>query len=111
MRTGWVFTRSMRNNARVHMLASLNRAIRTIPYPVTGLDFDNGSEFINHEVIDWAGTRSIYFTRSRPYRKNDQATIESKNNHLVRYYAFYWRYNTPAELRLLTSSGTSSAPA
>ncbi len=36
----------------------------------------------------------IFFTRSRPYKKNDQATIESKNNHLVRKYAFYYRYDT-----------------
>ena len=36
----------------------------------------------------------IFFTRSRPYKKNDQATIESKNNHLVRKYGFYYRYDT-----------------
>ena len=43
----------------------------------------------------------IFFTRSRPYKKNDQATIESKNNHLVRRYGFYFRYDTPLELDLL----------
>ncbi len=61
------------------------------------MDFDNGTEFLNKAVIGWAGERGIYFTRSRPYRKNDQATIESKNNHLVRKYGFYYRYHTPAE--------------
>ncbi len=101
MRTGWVFTRSMRNNANVHVLAALSKAIETIPFEVTGLDFDNGSEFINHGVIDWAAGRKIFFTRSRPYKKNDQATIESKNNHLVRRYGFYWRYDTPEALMLL----------
>tara|TARA_R110002051_G_scaffold108532_1_gene181245 strand:+ start:9975 stop:10757 length:783 start_codon:yes stop_codon:yes gene_type:complete len=101
MRTGWVFTRSMRNNAHVHVLAALGRAIETIPFEVTGLDFDNGSEFINHGVIDWAADRKIFFTRSRRYKKNDQATIESKNNHLVRRYGFYWRYDTAEELGLL----------
>jgi hypothetical protein len=101
MRTGWVFTRSMRNNAHVHVLAALSQAIETIPFEVTGLDFDNGSEFINHDVIGWAAGRKIFFTRSRPYKKNDQATIESKNNHLVRRYGFYWRYDTPEALALL----------
>ncbi len=43
----------------------------------------------------------IFFTRSRPYKKNDQATIESKNNHLVRKYAFYYRYDTPEERAVL----------
>src|SRR5699024_11275275 len=44
----------------------------------------NGSEFLNHGVVGWAGDLGIYFTRGRPYTKNDQATIESKNGHLVR---------------------------
>jgi hypothetical protein len=98
---GWVFTRSMRNNAHVHILAALKAGVTQIPYEVTGLDFDNGSEFLNHPVVTWAGDRGIYFTRSRPYKKNDQATIESKNNHLVRKYGFYYRYDTPEELRVL----------
>lgn len=101
MRTGWVFTRSIRNNAHVHVLSALQQSVEIIPFEVTGLDFDNGGEFINYDVIDWAADRKIFFTRSRPYKKNDQATIESKNNHLVRRYGFYWRYDTPEELLLL----------
>lgn len=99
--TGWVFTRSIRNNAHVHILAALKAGVTVIPFEVTGLDFDNGSEFLNHAVVGWAGDRGIYFTRSRPYKKNDQATIESKNNHLVRKYGFYYRYDTADELRVL----------
>jgi len=101
MITSWVHTRSMRNNAHIHIRAALDRAIEAIPIKVTGLDFDNGSEFINHDVIGWARDLDIYFTRSRPYKKNDQATIESKNNHLVRRYGFYWRYDTKETLVLL----------
>ena len=56
---------------------------------------------MNHAVIEWAVGLSIFFTRSRPYKKNDQATIESKNNHLVRRHGFYWRYDTADELTLL----------
>jgi hypothetical protein len=101
MRTGWVVTRSTRNNAHLNVLAALQHAVEHVPFEVTGLDFDNGGEFINHDVIGWAADRKIFFTRSRPYRKNDQATIESKNNHLVRRYAFHWRYDTPEALTLL----------
>ncbi|OWM36870.1 hypothetical protein [Corynebacterium diphtheriae] len=43
----------------------------------------------------------MYFTRSRPYRKNDQAYIESKNNHAVRKYGFHYRYDTEEEHRVL----------
>lgn len=99
--TGWVFTVSVRNNANVHILSALKKAVEAVPFEVTGLDFDNGSEFLNHAVIGWAGERGIYFTRSRPYKKNDQATIESKNNHLVRRYAFYYRYDTAPERAVL----------
>ena len=95
--TGWVFTRSVRNNAHVHILGALKAGVEEVPFEVTGLDFDNGTEFLNKAVIKWAGEREIFFTRSRPYKKNDQATIESKNNHLVRKYSFYYRYDTVAE--------------
>ncbi len=98
---GWVFTRSIRNNAHAHVLGVLKRADQEVPFGIVGLDFDNGSEFLNHDVVNWAGQRGIYFTRSRPYQKNDQATVESKNNHLVRRNAFYYRYDTAAELRVL----------
>ena len=101
MHTGWVFTRSIRNNATVHILSALHSAVEQVPFEVIGLDFDNGSEFLNHDVINWAADRQIFFTRSRPYKKNDQATIESKNNHLVRRYGFYYRYDTTAERRAL----------
>ena len=99
--TGWVFTRAIRNNARAHMLPTFDAFVQAVPFQVTGIDCDNGSEFINHDLIDWAGQRAVFFTRSRPYKKNDQATIESKNNHLVRRYGFYHRYDTPTELDLL----------
>jgi len=56
----------------------MKAAVDEIPYEVTGLDFDNGTEFLNKAVIKWAGEMEIFFTRSRPYKKNDQATIESK---------------------------------
>ncbi len=101
MRIGWVFTRSVRNNAHTHILGTLKTAVHEIPYEVTGLDFDNGTEFLNKAVIKWAAEMEIFFTRSRPYKKNDQATIESKNNHLVRKYGFYYRYDTDEERAVL----------
>jgi hypothetical protein len=99
--TGWVFTRTVRNNAHVHILGALKVGVDEIPFAVTGLDFDNGTEFLNKAVIKWAGEREIFFTRSRPYKKNDQASIESKNNHLVRKYGFYYRYDTVEERAVL----------
>ncbi|MFN8197473.1 MAG: hypothetical protein U0R72_03970 [Nakamurella multipartita] len=76
--TGWVFTRSTRNNAHANILAALQAGVQEIPFAVTGLDFDNGGEFLNRAVIKWAAEQDIYFTRSRPYKKNDQATRSSR---------------------------------
>jgi hypothetical protein len=90
----------VRNKAHTHILAALKVAVGGIPYEVTGLDFDNGTEFLNKAVIKWAGEMEIFFTCSRPY-KNDRATIESKDNHLVRKYGFYHRYDTAEERAVL----------
>ncbi|WP_229503614.1 integrase catalytic domain-containing protein [Nesterenkonia sedimenti] len=101
MHTGWVFTTAIRNNAMIHIVAAFDAFVEAVPFMVTGIDSDNGSEFINHEVLGWSAERSIFYTRSRPYQKNDQATIESKNNHLVRRYGFYYRYDTAHQRELL----------
>jgi len=99
--TGWTHLEVLRNNARVHMIAALERLAAALPFEIAGLDCDNGSEFINDKVVEWAGERKIYFTRSRPYKKNDQAVVESKNNHIVRKYGFYYRYDTTDERDVL----------
>ena len=101
MATGWTENYSIRNNASKWIMNAVGILQGRFPFPITGFDSDNGSEFINHDLAGWLQKRDIGFTRSRPYKKNDQATVESKNNHVVRKHAFYWRYDTPAELDLL----------
>lgn len=99
--TGWTHLEVLRNNARVHMITALERLEAALPFAIAGLDCDNGSEFINDKVVEWARGRKIFFTRSRPYKKNDQAVVESKNNHIVRKYGFYYRYDTTDEREVL----------
>lgn len=99
--TGWTEEASIRNNAMKWITAGVERLQGRFPFPMTVFDSDNGSEFINHEVVGWLQARDIAQTRSRPYQKNDQATVESKNNHVVRKHAFHWRYDTAEELALL----------
>ena len=101
MVTGWTENASIRNNASRWITQAVEDLQTSFPFPLVSFDSDNGSEFINHDVVGWAANRKIFFTRARPYKKNDQATIESKNGHLVRRYGFYWRYDTPEELTLL----------
>ena len=99
--TGWTENCSVRNNAATWITAGVEQLQQRFPFPMVVFDSDCGGEFINHEVAGWLQARDIEQTRSRPYQKNDQAHVESKNNHVVRKHAFYWRYDTPEELELL----------
>lgn len=101
MVTGWTKNCSIRNNATKWILTGVEELTGWFPFDLVIFDSDCGSEFINHEVAGWLQARDIEQTRSRPYQKNDQAHAESKNNHVVRKHAFYWRYDTATELELL----------
>ena len=72
-----------------------------LPFPLLGLDCDNGSEFINNNLARWCEAQTISFTRSRPYRKNDGCHVEQKNWSVVRRETGYGRYDTQAERDLL----------
>ena len=99
--TGWTENRSVRNKAHRWVIAALEDIASIMPFPVIGVDSDNGSEFINHHLLDWCGRREITFTRSRPGNSNDGAHVEQKNWAVVRTVVGYHRYDTPAELLLL----------
>jgi hypothetical protein len=101
MVTGWTENYSIRNNASKWITAGVQELQEWFPFDLSVFDSDCGSELINHEVAAWLQARDIEQTRSRPYQKNDQAHVESKNNHVVRKHAFYWRYDTATELELL----------
>ena len=68
-----------------------------LPFPLRGLDSDHGGEFINHQLMRYRAGRTppVAFTRSRAYRKNDQAHIEQKNFTNVRLWLGYERYEQP----------------
>jgi hypothetical protein len=72
-----------------------------MPFPILGVDSDNGSEFINTHLLQWCQEREITFTRARPANKNDGCHVEQKNWAVVRTVVGYHRYDTAAELLLL----------
>lgn len=99
--TGWTENRSVKNKARRWVIAALEEISLIMPFPIIGVDSDNGSEFINHHLLDWCAQRQITFTRSRPGNSNDGAHVEQKNWAVVRTVVGYHRYDTAAELALL----------
>jgi IS30 family transposase len=82
----------MLRKCEADVIASLRVAQRLLPFSLLGLDTDNGSEFINYALLDFCKTQEITFTRSRPYKKNDQAHVEEKNGSIVRRLIGYDRY-------------------
>lgn len=99
--TGWTEPRALWTKAQRWVREALEDIQAHLPFPLLGLDSDNGSEFINLELFAWCTEREITFTRSRPYRKNDNCFVEQKNWPVVRQSVGYARYDTPAELEVL----------
>jgi hypothetical protein len=99
--TGWTQNRSLPDGAAKTVLAALNHIAAAMPFPMLGVDCDNGSEFINDDLLSWCTRRTITFTRSRPGNNNDGCHVEQKNWAVVRTVVGYYRYDTAAERLLL----------
>ena len=98
---GWTVNIATRNRAYSRVVAAMEEVTDRLPYPIVGLDGDNGGEFINHALIAWCAERTIFMTRARAHTSNDNAHVEQKNGDIVRKSAFRYRYDTPEELALL----------
>ncbi|MEV7573341.1 transposase family protein [Pseudarthrobacter sp. NPDC089323] len=99
--TGWTVNRSVRNKAAKWVFEALEHVTAVFPFPILGIDSDNGSEFINEHLLAYCHARQITFTRSRPGNKNDGAHVEQKNWARVRELVGYLRYDTAGELEKL----------
>lgn len=99
--TGWTHCLPIWGKAYREVRGALDRLRRGLPFVVLGIDSDNGGEFINHDVYTYCRDNSIQFTRSRPYKKNDQAYVEQKNWTAVRKLIGYDRYNSRPALHQL----------
>ncbi|GAB3248377.1 integrase catalytic domain-containing protein [Arthrobacter pigmenti] len=96
--TGWTVNRAVRNKAAKWVFKALEHVTAAFPFPIIGIDSDNGSEFINEHLLAYCIEHEVTFTRSRPGNKNDGAHVEQKNWSRVRELVGYMRFDTPAEL-------------
>lgn len=99
--TGWTDIQAVQNRAQKWVFAALKQIRERLPFPLLGIDSDNGGEFINHQLFKYCQTEKITFTRSRPSKKNDNCYVEQKNWTIVRKAVGYCRYETEEELLLL----------
>jgi hypothetical protein len=101
--TGWTECLAVRQRNQQTVFEAIQTMRTRLPFLLLGLDSDNGGEFINDLLYRYCLAEKIDFTRSRPYRKNDQAHVEQKNWSIVRRLIGYDRFETEAECLLLQS--------
>lgn len=99
--TGWTecLPLVVRNGSLVAEALASVRAL--FPFPLRGVDFDNDGAFMNEPVVDWCRAQGWEVTRSRAYRKNDQAWVEQKNGAIVRRLVGYGRFEGLAAAQIL----------
>jgi hypothetical protein len=101
--TTWVEVRAMWGRGQAGTLAALRDVEASLPFALLGLDSDNGGEFLNHHVLSWLQKRPrpVFMTRSRPYKKDDNAHVEQKNWTHIRQCFGYERHDNPEVVELI----------
>lgn len=101
--TTWVETRAVLGKSQIRVQEALEQLRQALPFPLRGIDSDNGSEFINAHLHAYCRTQRLQFTRGRPYKKDDNAHIEQKNWTHVRKLLGYVRYDSAAALTAINA--------
>lgn len=92
--SGWSEQYAVLGKGKQGIIEAVNDAKSIMPFKLRGLDSDGGSEFINWHMVDYCKQNDLFFTRSRPDRKNDNAYVEQKNYTHIRKWLGYGRYDT-----------------
>ena len=99
--TGWTECLPLVTRESGLVVQAMERAQSLFPWLVLGADFDNDSAFMNEVVVPWCRAQKIEVTRSRAYKKNDQAFVEQKNGAVVRRLVGYGRFEGIETARIL----------
>jgi hypothetical protein len=90
--SGWSECVPVWGKGQTRVRSAVHRIRQRLPFPLLGVDSDNGSEFINKCLYTYCQLEGITFTRSRAYKKNDSCHVEQKNGNVVRRLVGYDRY-------------------
>jgi hypothetical protein len=99
--SGWTECLPVWGKGQERVGGTVHRMRQRLPFPLLGLDSDNGSEFINQHLYTYCRQQKITFTRSRAYKKNDSCHVEQKNGNIVRRLVGYDRYSSKAAYQCL----------
>jgi len=101
--TGWTEMRAVLNKAQTHVFAALKHIRQNLPFPLLGIDSENGGEFINAELVRYCDQEHLTFTRGRAGRKNDNPYVEQKNWSVIRRLVGYGRHETQQQVNQLNA--------
>ena len=96
--TGWSEQVAVMGKGEAGIVRAIEQIQQGLPFTLQGLDSDTGSEFVNWHMVKWCKEHDLFFTRSRPYMKNDNAYVEQKNYTHIRKWLGYGRHETRAQL-------------
>jgi hypothetical protein len=99
--TGWTECLALRHREGEAVIAGIDRLRTRLPFPLLGLDCDNGAEFLTYAMLAYCEREQITFTRGRVANKNDQCFVEQKNGSIVRQLVGYDRYEGEIAYRQL----------
>jgi hypothetical protein len=99
--TGWTEFMAVWGKNQQRVGTAVHKVRQRLPFPLLGLDSDNGSEFINVNLANWCRREHITFTRSRPYKKNDNCYVEQKNGSIIRRIIGRDRFSSKEALEVL----------
>jgi len=108
--SGWVETEAVMGKGERGILEAIKIISQRVPFKISGIDSDNGSEFINHHLLRYCEENTIQFTRSRPYKKDDNAHIEQKNWTHVRKFMGWDRYDSQKALEAMNDLYENELP-
>lgn len=92
--SGWTDVAAVWGKGQQAVFAALQAVRARLPFPLLGIDIDNGSELLNAHMVRFCQQEQLTLTRCRPYWKNDQAHVEQKNYSVVRRLIGYDRYES-----------------
>lgn len=99
--TGWSEQIAVLGKGEKEIVAAVNEIRAHLPFKLSGLDSDSGGEFVNWHMVRYCSSEKLFFTRSRPDRKNDNAYVEQKNYTHIRKWLGYRRYDTKEQRDLI----------
>jgi hypothetical protein len=106
--TGWTECLPLVTRDGSLVVEAINRAQTLFPWLLRGVDFDNDSAFMNDVVVPWCRDQKLEVTRSRAYKKNDQAFVEQKNGAVVRRLMGYGRFEGVETARVMVRLYTAA---